>query len=171
MSIRLATVEDATAIATIHVVAWQIAYKGLVADHILQNMSIERRAERWAERLAKNEDTIYVFVEDNVHVVGFLSIGVTRDQDLAEQPVGEIYAIYLHPDAWDKGYGRKLCEFACKELDYRGFNQATLWVLHNNERAQKFYQKFGFRPDGAEKDLVVDGDNQHVVRYHVRLRK
>src|SRR5687768_7746533 len=102
MSIRLATIEDANAIATVHVVAWQIAYKGLVADHILDHMSIEQREARWAERLAKNEDTIYVYDEDNGQVVGFLSIGVTRDQDLAEQPVGEIYAIYLHPDAWDK---------------------------------------------------------------------
>ena len=42
-------------------------------------------------------------------LVGFASVGPARDQDENLEPVGEVRAIYLLPDAWGKGLGRQLC--------------------------------------------------------------
>ena len=42
--------------------------------------------------------------EDDGHVVGFASTGPSRDED----ELGELYAIYVEPDAWSTGAGRAL---------------------------------------------------------------
>ena len=50
----------------------------------------------------------------------------------------------------------------------KGFSEVTLWVLHANQRARKFYEKFGFVLDGSEKE-----DNRWIdfVIREVRYRK
>ena len=48
--------------------------------------------------------------------------------------------LYILPDAQGKGYGTKLLDFAigrCSDIP-------TLWVLSNNEGAQRLYERNGF---------------------------
>jgi ribosomal protein S18 acetylase RimI-like enzyme len=47
-----------------------------------------------------------------------------------------------------------------------GNDHAGLWVADPNPRAQAFYRKHGFRPDGARKhDRDLDIDEIRMVRY------
>lgn len=56
------------------------------------------------------------------------------------------YAISMHPDAQGKGAAAaatvQILDIAFQEL---GLNRVYLNVLKENERANKFYQKFGFQ--------------------------
>ena len=45
--LRLATIEDAETIATIHVCTWQTAYKAIVPAQFLAALSIQKRANMW----------------------------------------------------------------------------------------------------------------------------
>ena len=38
------------------------------------------------------------------------------------------------------------------ELVAAGYDEAILWVLDRNDRARPFYERWGWRPDGATKD-------------------
>ena len=39
-----------------------------------------------------------------------------------------------------------------------GFSSITLWVLRDNRRARRFYERAGFAPDGATHVLTRLGD-------------
>ena len=39
-----------------------------------------------------------------------------------------------------------------------GYSSVTLWVLRDNRRARRFYERAGFAPDGATNVLTRLGD-------------
>jgi len=50
--IREASVEDAPAIAYVHVAAWRVAYRGLLPQEHLDQLDEGRRAEVWAHLIS-----------------------------------------------------------------------------------------------------------------------
>ena len=55
MIIRPAGLADAFRIATIHVEAWQVAYRGILADEFLAALSVEERHVGWQRILETGE--------------------------------------------------------------------------------------------------------------------
>ena len=55
-------------------------------------------------------------------------------------------------------------QFGLDCLKDEGYERVSLWVLEKNERARRFYEKFGFRFDGTRKELDFDGI-MHEIRY------
>ena len=70
--------------------------------------------------------------------------------DDADESVGEIHAIYLLADYWDKGYGRQLMDFAVNRLKELSCCKVTLWVMEENNRARRFYERYGWVLDGSK---------------------
>lgn len=167
MSIRRATPEDADAIARVHIDSWRSAYRGLVPDSRLDSLDYERRAERFRETLGTSSDETYIWEEDR-EIVGFLMIGPCRDDDIDQKTTGEIWGIYLAPEYWREGIGRKLCRYGERLLRQRGYIAATLWVLADNDNARRFYEKMGFAADGTSKTLEI-GIPLEAVRYRKSL--
>jgi GNAT superfamily N-acetyltransferase len=164
MEIRAATGSDATGIARAQERAWQSAYR-----HVFPVDELDRggfiRSELWRERLEHPPPgwTTLVADEDG-EVVGFVSVGPSRD----ERGLGELYAIYVHPDWWGTGAGRALIERGDLELRSR-YREATLWVLEDNPRARSFYEAAGWAPDGATKSVARWGVRAPEVRYRKSL--
>ena len=153
-AIRDATPADAHAIATVHVVSWQVAYRGLIPDHVLDGLSVADRAGIWAERLAiRLPRTRTQLVVEGAAVLGFASSGPARDID--DPAEGELYAFYLHPDAWGRGLGALLHAGVVGRLRTVGIVHARLWVLDTNVRALRFYHRQGWTETGRTK---VDRD-------------
>lgn len=67
MRVRPATPRDVTAIATIHVETWQVAYRGQVPDEYFERLSVDGRISAWRDILAATAwPSTGVFVaEDN----------------------------------------------------------------------------------------------------------
>jgi hypothetical protein len=104
--IRPARVEDAPGIARVHVDSWRTAYKGILPDEALANLSYEQREHLWAETLGHPERKSFGFVaeDEQGQIVGFVVGGPVRDTDPLYK--GELYAIHLP-------YGRgRLCSAA-----------------------------------------------------------
>ena len=57
-------------------------------------------------------------------------------------------ALYVLADYYGKGVGRKLMDAGLEHI--KRFSQVCLWVLKENRRAIRFYEKCGFLPDGTE---------------------
>jgi len=168
--IREAAPADARRIAEIHVRAWQSAYKGQMPEQLLAGRTVEGRLEMWNRGLARREageafPRIFVFERDN-HVIGFMSSGPSQDPD-ATSETGEVYAIYIEPDAIGTGIGRALFEHGVDDLKKLGFKRATLWVLDSNDLGRRFYEAAGWRPDGTEKLEDWDGFGIPEVRYEI----
>jgi ribosomal protein S18 acetylase RimI-like enzyme len=75
---------------------------------------------------------------------------------------GELYAIYLRPEAISRGIGRALMDSVTDRLHGQGFSRVVLWVLTDNARARRFYEKAGFAPDGTTNILTALGDVQEL---------
>lgn len=169
MRIREATVSDAGTIAGIHVRAWQAAYRGQLSDDYLDGLRAEDRLEQHRRSLEQPHPEFRTWVlEDEGTVVGFAVTGPSEDAD-ADQRTGEVYAIYLEPDRVGTGVGRLLFEHAIADLRERGFGAATLWVLQTNEPARRFYERAGWRLDGATTSERVDCEMRPTVRYRAAL--
>jgi len=168
MSIRRAELSDAKGIAAVHVAAWQVAYRGLLPDDVLDRLSIDDSEKRWSERITKPWGHIFV-AEQEAHIVGFVACGSSQDEDIDQKKVGEIYAIYVHPEQWRQGHGAALMGEAAECLREDGFEEITVWVLKGNQGAIAFYEAAGFRADGASKvERRADGLEMPVVRYRRR---
>jgi len=56
MPIRAARFEDAQQIAEVHVASWQVAYRGILSDSLLDSLSVEAWTEQWQERLSRRRN-------------------------------------------------------------------------------------------------------------------
>ena len=102
-------------------------------------------------------------------MLGFLTVGDCRDDDVDKQETGEIWGIYLAPVHWRKGIGRSLCQYGENLLRSRGYTVATLWVFKDNHQARRFYEAMRFQPDGASKTLHPGGAPVEAIRYRKEL--
>ena len=164
--LRLATIEDAETIATIHVCTWQTAYKAIVPAQFLAALSIQKRANMWRRVISERHGTV-LLASVNDSDVGFISFGPSRDHDGMEK--AEIYAIYVLPKFWHRGIGRDLLKEAERRLEGQHFTAFTLWVLEKNVQGRQFYQAKGFRLDANRREETIGGSVLTEVRYEKRL--
>jgi GNAT superfamily N-acetyltransferase len=152
MEVRVASVDDAEAVAAVHVRSWQSAYRGLIPDAYLDALSVRRRREIWSRILAEADPprTGAFVLQEGLDVIGFIHVAPTRDDDLPAS-IGEVTALYVAPSAWGVGGGRQLLDTAKASLKAAGFEAAALWVLETNLAARRFYVRQGWAPDGARK--------------------
>ena len=160
--IRRAVIEDAGAIAAIHVRAWQEAYAGIVPADFLAALSVEKRTEFWKRELGTTGSIVLASVEDG-KVVGWASGGASRESGAVGEC--EIYAIYVSPKLWRQRIGIRLMKGIEEAL--RPSSDITLWVLSENVRAIDFYRSLGYEFDGTEKSVQLGG----VSLDEIRLRK
>lgn len=79
--------------------------------------------------------------------------------------VGEVYALYVLPDLIGQGIGRRLLGEAHAQMKSQGFEASALWVLYDNQRARRFYERAGYQADGAAQDDVYDEITLTEIRY------
>ncbi|MBN2017105.1 MAG: hypothetical protein JW794_03075 [Candidatus Cloacimonetes bacterium] len=89
MNIRPANLKDTYTLATLHIDSWKSAYKGLVPDEFLAQLDYTMRADRFRESLKQSREETYV-AEIDGELVGFLILGLCRDEDLDHNVYGEI---------------------------------------------------------------------------------
>ena len=58
---------------------------------------------------------------------------------------------------------------ALEKLRTSGFDTATLWVLEDNPRARRFYEREGWNTDGRRRDEEMLGVTVTEVRYRIAL--
>jgi ribosomal protein S18 acetylase RimI-like enzyme len=161
--IREALPGDALDVARAHVRSWQAGYEGLIAQEYLDKLRPEDRASRYTfAQMNPRGPFTQVAVEADT-ICGFVTTGRARDDDL--RGGGEIWAIYVDPPRWGGGVGRRLMAAGCAHLVGQGHDTALLWVLSGNVRARRFYERVGWRWDGARRTDQIGDTLVHEVRY------
>jgi ribosomal protein S18 acetylase RimI-like enzyme len=109
-------------------------------------------ATAWSTSIAAGRSRLYVAASTSNHeprpdagqgagIVGYAGVGPERS---GVASAGELYALFVHPDAWGTGVGRALTDAAVGDLRAAGCDTVCLWVLEANERARAFYERYGF---------------------------
>ncbi|WP_051298575.1 GNAT family N-acetyltransferase [Arthrobacter castelli] len=111
VEIHRATGDDIEELASIHVQAWQWAYRGLMPDEVLDSLDVERRANSWYRMLSEQRVPAPHVATVDSRLVGFVHANSTRDEG-ADHEIGEVTALYLHPECVGTGLGHCLWEAA-----------------------------------------------------------
>jgi len=167
-TVRTAQASDAEVMGQIHVRAWRAAYRGVMPDEYLDNLSDLQRAQMWAEAIQSDADALprrhlSVVLWDSA-VVGFAAAGVESGAD-EQHPTGQLYAINLDPAHWGQGLGRTLLRAVTQELRDDGYQDAVLWVVPTNTRAIGLYESERWHADGATQVQDVLGAIVEEARF------
>lgn len=178
MTIREALPEDAAAVAAVHVRSWRAAYRELLPATYLEALDVEERAAWWRDRLeAPDGPTVLLATGADGPAVGFCCLrpwgteesGRDGDRDGGRDAdraaTAELAALYVLPEAWGTGVGRRLVEAAVETLGASGFRSVLLWVFAENVRARRFYEAAGWRADGTVVREETGGRMLDELRY------
>jgi len=175
IDIRPGSAADVPAIAQVRRESWFAAYTGIIDRRLIDRATATGGS---AVDPPVYRRTLVAVGGDDPVVVGFASFGPERSVISASPPpapaggysaaagalpalvddltpagragdTGELYALYVTPAWWSTGTGRELMGSVLGALRAAGYPKAVLWVLADNARARRFYDRAGFAPDGA----------------------
>src|ERR1700733_13097606 len=119
MLLRPAEPVDAMAVAGVHVRSWQAAYRGLLPDAYLDGLRAEDRAQRNGFTSEDVRDPASVLAIEDGTICGFATPAPSRDSDVVDD--GEVFALYVDPEWWGRGFGAALVTEARRRLVDLGF--------------------------------------------------
>ena len=137
---KMETDEEIRGKARVACQAWHETYPGLISQDYLDTVTVEK-----CEKAAYDHPWNTFVAKDGERVVGFVFFG----EDKEDRSVGEIFALYVLKEYYGTGLGCRLMDTALEQL--KDYPVVRLWAVTGNARAIRFYEKCGFRPDGAEK--------------------
>ena len=142
MQIRLAVPEDAEALTRLHLDCWDDAFTGLMPQAVLdaRRDDVPARIERWRTALAAGHTSV---AEHDSGLIGF--VNAAPGTELPQLEI-QLFALYVRAQWWGTGVGHALFDSAV------GNRTAYLWTLEGNDRSISFYERHGFRLDGAGED-------------------
>ncbi|NVZ69897.1 GNAT family N-acetyltransferase [Pseudomonas costantinii] len=165
--IRAARIEDAGDIAWVHIRSWQQAYRELMpADYLASLEATQPRRETfWRQSIEQGREAVFVARVEG-HVVGWIAVSPSRDEDADPGETGEVQALYVLAEHWGTGVGRALWLKGLEHLADLGLETATLWVLAQNQRAIGFYRNAGWVAQAdSNRTLSRGGRDLEEVRY------
>lgn len=152
-SVRRASLDDVDEIGRVHYETHVQTYTGKFPDGTIEGFPASSRAKTWTRFLTEDLGELWV-AELNGQIVGFTSTGPPREQPpVREIELSSLYLLGVHHGS---GLGQQLFDIAL------GKREASLWVLDDNPRAQAFYARNGFTPDGTDKVDEHFGDVREI---------
>jgi GNAT superfamily N-acetyltransferase len=149
--VREAKLADIEGMAAVHVQSWRETYRGLAPDEMLDSPDMQERRERlWTRVLSDPElHHKHALAEHDGQIVGIALAGPADDEDAPRE--WQLYVLYLLAAHQGTGAGQQLLDAVI------GNQPAYLWVAEPNPRAQAFYRRNGFTPDGRTEAKTVPG--------------
>ena len=160
--IREATINDADRIAEIDAVSSRYAYRNVLSDECLNELSVENRVPVHRRWITEKRFEIYVYEDPDTGAIrGMMGMGMCGDED--KQGAYELHYLYVDPGCLRMGTGTEMLRFFERKGREKGCPEYVVWVLEGNDIGKNFYEKNGYRPDGKEK--VFMRWNRREIRY------
>lgn len=113
-------------------------------------------AERWQTRLTRQPVAVGAFVAcDGDRIVGVVVGDPAPELDPDPERHGHLRSLYVHPDLWGQGIGRRLHGTAVEYLHIARpqLQPLTLWVMERNTRARERYEEWGWRLSDGRQEI------------------
>jgi len=157
---RKADVEDALAVAKVHVESWRKSFAGIVPQEFLDNLTVEKREPAFRQRFGDENYKMFVAETAKDGIVGFADFGAAREIDFAFE--AELYAIYLLREFQGKGIGENLFRLCQKEMSADGFDSMYLIALEVSPY-KSFYEKMGGKIVGRGNHFLLLVEYKTVI--------
>jgi GNAT superfamily N-acetyltransferase len=156
--IRDAGPGDSAALARVRSLSWRSAYDGLLPPEVIAAATGPGGEARQREFLTEDPARHALLAEADGEAVGMAVYEGGGD--------AELYVIYVVPSHWSGAVGRPLMDRVIEGVRAGGYTRLTLWVLAGNERARRFYERYGF----AITDKKITERHGHVT-YEIRYER
>jgi GNAT superfamily N-acetyltransferase len=153
--IREARPDEAEALAEVQRDASVAAFAHIFPSE-LYPFPLDAVRARWAEAVENPQLTVLVAEVDGAPA------------GLAGCRTEWLDGLYVRPEHWGRGLGRKLHDEVLDRLRANGSPRCHLWVLEDNERARRFYEGLGWRENGDTR-VVPYPPNPIDVGYTIEL--
>jgi GNAT superfamily N-acetyltransferase len=170
-SVRLATTQDAAAIASIQADALRQNYSALLPKAAIDEFDLAAATNGWTTAISSPPSPHHrVFVAvDLVGVVGFAASAPAADADLDPERDAELPAFHVAPGHTRLGHGSRLMAAVVDHAHDDGVNRLVMWVFAADDPMRMFLRDNGWDADGSTRDLDV-GELLHQVRMHTGIK-
>jgi GNAT superfamily N-acetyltransferase len=157
--IRRATLDDAVPMGTLWLRAALAGYEGIFPPEAPKPTATEL-TERWREAIARGPAAVALVacLGPRGALVGTVAAEIERGGPY----VAQVRRLYVDPDHWGCGIGRRLHDRVLEHLRAGGQGVVALWVLEANARARSMYERWGWRST-ADRQTVYPGVDE--IRY------
>lgn len=161
---KKASPDDLKIIQEIAVATWPATFGGLMSDdQITYMLQLNYNQEPLKEQILEKGHQFFL-VEKDSRRIGFFSYEINYNS----QRELMIHKIYLLPESQGDGIGlRILNSLSDTAIDHNN-HRLRLRVFHKNEIAIGFYEKFGFKSIGIEKQDIGHG---YQVEEYVMIKR
>ena len=121
--------------AAVHALSWQASHRAFCTSAFTRLHTPERQASYLRSKMDGGSRIYLLVIDEPVCIV---SVTGNLIEDL-----------YVLPERQNKGYGTELLQFAVAKCTDR----PTLWILENNVRAKRLYERLGFSETGRRKTI------------------
>ncbi|HXH69554.1 MAG TPA: 3-deoxy-manno-octulosonate cytidylyltransferase [Pyrinomonadaceae bacterium] len=157
---RKANINDALAVAKVHVQSWRKSFAGIVPQEFLDNLKVEKRTKAFEQGFGEANYKMFVAENSIDGIVGFADFGKARESEFAFE--AELYAIYLLREFQGKGIGENLFRLCQKEMIADGFNSMYLMALEVSPY-KSFYEKMGGQIAGKGNHFLALVEYETVI--------
>ncbi|HET9336168.1 MAG TPA: GNAT family N-acetyltransferase [Sphingomicrobium sp.] len=166
VSYRLATSEDAAALAELGARTFTHTFGHLYQpsdlDIFLQNHS----PDNWEKELADPAFEVRVAQMDG-RMVGYVKLGPPHLPFEPRGEAAELRQLYVVEEMKGQGVAHELIRWAIDRARDKRADHLYLSVFTDNHRARRFYEKYGFEPEGTYAFMVGTHADEDIV---MRLR-
>lgn len=163
---REARQADAPAIADVQLRAWRELFAALLPETTLSALDVHDLAAQWRELLSApptSRHRVLVATDEAGAVVGYAPIGPDDAPD-ADSATGQLFDLVIDPDRLRLGHGSRLMTASIDTLRESGCTAATIWIPVSDAARRRFLESAGWGPDGAFRDLEIDGTLLRQIR-------
>ncbi len=166
ITMRAASAKDAETLSDLNERTWLATYRGMLPGAALHQGIMEKRG--WRSLLGRLEgrnadrDTRVYIAKYGKFDVGFAWCGPARDGKAPWS--GELYMLYVLPEAQASGVGRALLGAAVRHLFSRGLFEPGAWCVAGNRLGHQFYKRTG-GVQKLERSVIMSGARVPLVGF------
>jgi ribosomal protein S18 acetylase RimI-like enzyme len=165
LNIRRATTDDVVVIADIGARTFEASFG---ADNRLKDMQQYLAlsfSPAYLESQLSDPASIFLLAYEDDRIVGYAMLRKSKKPVSVPDPKPiELVRFYVEADIIGKGYGSALMHVCLQEAQKNGHRTIWLGVWEKNQRAIRFYRKWGFTKVGTQ-EFVLGSDlqNDHIL--------
>jgi ribosomal protein S18 acetylase RimI-like enzyme len=159
---RLADGADATALAELGASTFTDTFGHLYESSDLEIFLQNHSPENWDREL--NDPAFEVRVaESDGRLVGYVKLGPPHLPFEPRGEAAELRQLYVVEEMKGQGIAQSLMDWVIDRARRRRADYLYLSVFTENHRARRFYEKYGFEPEGTYAFMVGDHADEDIV--------
>jgi GNAT superfamily N-acetyltransferase len=162
VSYRNATVRDAEALSALGTATFVATFGHLYQPNDLEIFLENHDTDVWAKELADPAFAVRVAELDG-KMVGYAKLGPPHLPFEPRGEAAELRQLYVLEEMKGQGIAQALIEWIIDRARERRADHLYLSVFTENHRARRFYEKYGFEPEGTYAFMVGTHADEDIV--------